>query len=331
MDHYQHQEHYEREPLDPSNQPYDSPSRRAPYQAYQPGPEYGFTDSPYYDSPHRRNNSNSPTRSSRQAARYESPTRREPEAPAPPRHGDYGYASRVEPSRQHPQHAASSGSYNQQPNITPGADNFSETAAGGMAGIAYTVADRNPRESGMDAARSTGGQVLPPPSRAQNPNLPRQTYSPRHSGYYPQTYAAQSQDRLDRDSRSSLNPFGTATNSSGGSRSSSRSPHVSMGDPYGDDPYQASTHSFHSGPRHGHGPTTLGMVDPNDILDDGDDGVDYGPPRGSHRNSMRSATASDRGARPGIGAAAAVGAAAGGGASMGQMMTRPGKHEYLCR
>jgi exo-beta-1,3-glucanase (GH17 family) len=40
---------------------------------------------------------------------------------------------------------------------TPGADNYGETAAGGIAGIAYGVADNRPRESGMEAMRNTPG------------------------------------------------------------------------------------------------------------------------------------------------------------------------------
>jgi hypothetical protein len=73
--------------------------------------------------------------------------------------------------------------------VTPGADNFSESASGGMAGIAYSVADRNARESGMEAMRRTG--TLPaPPSRAQYQSVSQQpsSYSPnlRPQGYnYP--------------------------------------------------------------------------------------------------------------------------------------------------
>lgn len=39
-------------------------------------------------------------------------------------------------------------------NITPGADNYGEQAAGGIAGIAMGVADNRPRESGLEAVRN---------------------------------------------------------------------------------------------------------------------------------------------------------------------------------
>lgn len=39
-------------------------------------------------------------------------------------------------------------------NITPGADNYGEQAAGGIAGIALGVADANARESGLEAVRN---------------------------------------------------------------------------------------------------------------------------------------------------------------------------------
>jgi hypothetical protein len=41
--------------------------------------------------------------------------------------------------------------------VTPGADNFSEQASGGLAGIAMGVADAHARESGLEAMRNTPG------------------------------------------------------------------------------------------------------------------------------------------------------------------------------
>jgi len=86
-------------------------------------------------------------------------------------------------------------------------------------------------------------------------------------------------------------------------------------DPYADDPYRAFSGSNPRVDRR------LGEFDPNDIEDDGDDGLYY--PRYSQRNSMLSSAAtSDRGARPAVGAAAAVGGAAAAGGVMGGMMNR---------
>ncbi|KAI6780555.1 glucan endo-beta-glucosidase-like protein [Emericellopsis cladophorae] len=74
-------------------------------------------------------------------------------------------------------------------------------------------------------------------------------------------------------------------------------------DPYGDDPYGYSSSNRSVDRR-------LGEVNPNDIEDDGDDGLHY--PRYSQRNSMLSSGTSDRGARPAIGGTAAAGAGMGG-------------------
>ena len=94
----------------------------------------------------------------------------------------------------------------------------------------------------------------------------------------------------------------------GASRSGSRSP-SHFGNDY-DNPFAT--------PRGlGHGPM-LGEVNPNDIADDGDDGLHYHRP--SQRNSMLSSHNSDRGAR---GAAAAGGVAAAG-AAAGGLMARSG-------
>jgi hypothetical protein len=77
----------------------------------------------------------------------------------------------------------------------------------------------------------------------------------------------------------------------------------------------AKTHRYHD--------TSLGFVNPNDIVDDGDDGLDYRRP--SQRNSMLSLPHSDRG-KAGVGAAAAAAAAAGaaGGAAGGGVLGRSG-------
>ena len=48
-------------------------------------------------------------------------------------------------------------SVSQHSNVSPGADNFGEQAAGGIAGIAMGVADTHARESGLEAMRNTPG------------------------------------------------------------------------------------------------------------------------------------------------------------------------------
>jgi exo-beta-1,3-glucanase (GH17 family) len=89
-------------------------------------------------------------------------------------------------------------------------------------------------------------------------------------------------------------------------------------DPYADDPYQGYSSSTRSVDRR------LGEVNPEEIEDDGDDGLRH--PKYSQRNSMlSSAAASDRGARPAIGAAAAVGGAAAAGGAVGGLLQRGGE------
>jgi hypothetical protein len=136
---------YEREPLDAHRNHYDSTPPRHPDGT---GYEYSQPASP---TPYHDNNS-----------------WQHQNAPPPPRHGDNSYSRGG-----HYQHADDSGYDQNQPlsTTTPGADNFSESAAGGMAGIAYSVADRNARNSGIRAMRSTS-QVPPPPSRTQHGNTP---------------------------------------------------------------------------------------------------------------------------------------------------------------
>ena len=87
------------------------------------------------------------------------------------------------------------------------------------------------------------------------------------------------------------------------------------GDQLGDDPYQSYSSSIRNG---GDG---LGVVNPNEIDDDGDDALhDVG--KGSHRNSMLSSSNSDRPARRGAGVGAAAGA---GGLMGGYLRNRDGK------
>ncbi|KAF6815394.1 endo-beta-glucanase [Colletotrichum musicola] len=192
---------------------------------------------------------------------------------------------------------------NLNPNITPGADNFGESASGGMAGIACTVAERNARESGVDAVRNVG--QAPPRGQFQQPNLPPQAYNQRGDAYEmsnaPRPYAA---SHSDRNSHSSLTGLG------GAAASPSRlSPSAS---PYGYSDYDINNPYYQRNADH------LSVVDPNSIADDGDDGLEYG--RKSGRNSMLSlSNHSDRTGQSRAGAAAAAGAGAGAGAATALM------------
>ncbi|KAL1892331.1 hypothetical protein Sste5346_007069 [Sporothrix stenoceras] len=253
-------------------------------------------------------------------------------------------------------------------NITPGADNFSESAAGGMAGIAYSVADRNPRDSGVEAMRGIQpqqSQHQQQPQQMQQPNYqgtpppgyPQQTYQAgpygppqqqqqqqQYRGYNNGPYDQPEQGQLspqmlrpayangggrsvDRDSRSSLQGLGAAAYPPGvgtpGSRTPSRSPHSNFGgDVYTDNPY--NRYSMHD--------TSLGFVNPNDIEDDGDDGLEYGRSKNA-RTSMLSlagySTKSSRsGTASGVVGPAAVGAAAIGAAAAGTAATAALAHSH---
>ncbi|KAH7009995.1 glycoside hydrolase superfamily [Ilyonectria destructans] len=303
-------DHYEREPLDSSHNHYESPSRHPapPAQSYSP------SQTPYYDAPPPASrsfhpsahpdsafsrmqpqdnysaHSNSQHSQHSGSAGYDSPRRA---SPNPPPHGDNGYYNRGRGGGGGGGNGSNQG-YAPPPThaITPGSDNFGESASGGMAGIAYNVADRNPRNSGMDAMHS-GGQVPPPPSRSHYPPPPVNAYAPQSNGGYSYDGAYGNSPHTG-GSHSSLAGLGAVPHGS-------HSPH--RADPYADDPYQG----FSS--RNSASAANLGIVNPNDIEDDGDDGISY---HRNQRTSMLSLPHSDRGRRAAAAAAGAGGAAAAG-------------------
>ncbi|KAK5656440.1 hypothetical protein OQA88_4821 [Cercophora sp. LCS_1] len=220
--------------------------------------------------------------------------------PQPPTHrsadgGPYGRDGHYPPGpqRQGTQHST----------VTPGADNFSDRAAGGMAGIALSIAEQNARQSGLNAIRG--------------PDYPQQAY--QQQGQWPDRGRAQGDGRMyaagdqpparvpygnghavERDSNSSLQGLSAAQPSPGratpGQRTPSRSPqHSFANDVYTDDPYSGLARP--QDPR-------LGAVDPYAIEDDGDDGLGYHLK--GKRSSMLSLGSSHRGRD-----AAAAGAAGG--------------------
>lgn len=165
-----------------------------------------------------------------------------------------------------------------------------------MAGIAHDVAERNPRASGVEAM--------------SGPNYPQQTYQYQQTSPSP-TYAD------DHNLRPAPMPFAGA-NSSGDRNSSSsvqqlNSAAVPMAQSspgfnhYTDDPYQG--YSVHS-------TQNLGYLDPNDIYDDGDDGLEYGRTQ-QGRRSMLSLGASSNRSREHQAAATTAGGAAGAAGLMG--------------
>ncbi|KAI9897424.1 hypothetical protein N3K66_007280 [Trichothecium roseum] len=258
MQHYSHDDSFEREPLEPSSRVhYESPRRSARGGSYRedyysPGSSGAYNDvspHPPIQTSYRR----SRDQGHEQARSGPYGAYQHEGAPAPPRHGDNSWAR------------------------SQSDESMGDTAAGGMAGIAYGVAERNARESGLDAVHGSG-QVPPPPSR---------TARAANSPY-------------------GLNPYDDPYAPGAHSNSSVRNPYS---DQYGDDPYQSYSSSIRTG---GDG---LGVVNPNEIEDDGDDALhDVG--RGSHRTSMLSSSNSDRGHRRGAG----IGAGAGAGAATGGLM-----------
>ncbi|KAI5455951.1 glycoside hydrolase superfamily [Mariannaea sp. PMI_226] len=309
----------ETEHLDPDIR-YNTPSNYRPY----PPQSYSPSQTPYYDaypapspslSHHPSSHPDSAWMRNREQQQmqdhhsyhsnsshpgpggYDSPQRRP--SPNPPSRGNDGYYNtRGGPGGGGGGGGGYPGYAPLPPNaITPGTDNFNESASGGMAGIAYSVADRNPRNSGMDAMHSAG-QVPPPPSRSQYPPQPppHGAYSPQSSGYgYDDAYA------MGGDSHSTLAGLGPGA-APPGSRSPSH--HGNIGN-VPNDAYQGLSGLNNA--------SHLGVVNPNDIEDDGDDGLVYGR---SQRNSILSLPHSERGRR-----AAAPAAGAGGGVVAGALVT----------
>ncbi|PKS12396.1 hypothetical protein jhhlp_000600 [Lomentospora prolificans] len=288
--HYYDQTHH------PESIPLDDPyaNNRGPSPVYYPDQSpnpasQGYHDQPYERSSPSRGNTNAPdpyynqnTSSSR----------------GPHNRGDYTdqrqWTSPPQPSSSQNTHA--------QSNVTPGADNFSNVAAGGVAGIAYSVADSNARESGVEAMR---GQNQPPYGGSSNNyhnggngntnfSHPHQQaysqpgpYDAANNNGNPNPFAGGSQDG---SSRSSMSGYGSAH---------PQAPPAAY-ETYANDPYSYSRPNVGG----------LGVVDPNSIADDGDDGLDYRRPA---RTSMLSLHSNRSGGRN----AAAVAATAAGTGAIG--------------
>lgn len=281
--------------------------RHDPYERHPLDDSYGRYDS----SPPRHYDQPSPDR------RYGAPNYYEPQqsrdlpsaryndyaasndandVPMPRSHADHAYPS-PDPF---PRGAADGPAYPQPrlPNVTLPPDH--------SRAMAYTASDPST-------------PVPPPPSRALRPDVPRYPMSPYGAGATYDPYTSRGQNPVDHDSHSSLNPFGTPPTADSPSRSMN-----SFGRPNSltDDPYQ----SYSSNPRHDG--VDVGLVNPHDIEDDGDDGLSYArrPQRTSLFNRSDSGPSSRSGTR-----AAAVGAGAGA-STLGLMSSNgmPRPHLVLC-
>lgn len=216
--------------------------------------------------------------------------------PPPPPHRSE--LSRIDGSQQRAEHLAQ--------NNNPPEGHYNEHAAGGMYDGSYEV--HNARESDVEALGGSTGQLPPPPSRAQYPSssLPGVGYASDNR----MNRVSGQQQLPEPGSRSTLNPFGTPS----ATHSPARSIKSFGTESYADDPYQGRTisHRYHD--------ASLGVVNPHEIIDDGDDGLHYG--KHSQRTSILSLSQSDR-ARGVVGPAAAAGGAAGIGAAAAAMGGAP--------
>jgi exo-beta-1,3-glucanase (GH17 family) len=175
-------------------------------------------------------------------------------------------------------------------NTTPGADNFSEQAAGGIAGIALGVADAHARESGLEALRHTPGYHQPyddPGARDHGPTTGLDLHDIPAYGAYE---SLRPSSRLE-SSQSSLTPLNAAARPP-----LSRSPPSLQGPYYSDSPYNRLSRNIDP---------AMGGFDPNSIEDDGDDGLEY---THHNRGSIQNLTSnSERPNAGSVGAAAATG------------------------
>lgn len=267
-----------------------SSPEREPLEGYQAPPSPAYPpETPYHDNVSPQPHYRQPPPPVPQHRDYDYEDSDSDQVPPAPRHqGNAGYFARGDNGHNDgyaPQIRINPNSRGYTlSNVTPGSDNFSDMAAGGMAGIAYGVAERNARESGMQAAH---GGLPPPPSHARYPDGGNgygngYGYGPGNGGYY--------------------HPGSDGISGANSSRSPSRSARESRGarDPYADDHYPQM---YAAGSRNSN--PMLGIVNPNEIVDDGDDGLDYS--RRSQRNSTLGADAAK-------GAAAVTTAAVGAGA-----------------
>ncbi|RAO68847.1 uncharacterized protein BHQ10_004859 [Talaromyces amestolkiae] len=187
---------------------------------------------------------------------------------------------------------------------TPGADNMSAAAiGGGISGIAYDVASRNQRESGLEAVRTIrqgqqGHSYYDGPSDRNYSDVPYGATNNRHSQVDPSGVHYSAGLPLGGTALAAGTPPQVGTPS----LSASNSSHISVGELYPRYPsgglYDGPYHSYNS-----HDPTA---INPNDIADDGDDDIINTPLQQQRRSWF------GKKSNQGLAAGAAGGAAAGG-------------------
>lgn len=247
--------HYYEQPYPSDSIPLESPyNNRGPSPGYypeQPAHAYSGHQDAYYENNDLANHPSNPF----------SNRHHNPELSSSSSAGSHNY----------PDHQYQRDNYAHS-NITPGADNFGGSASGGVAGIAYSVADSHGRGNGADDMR--GGYP------------PAGPYGPQAHGaggsYDPNGIQNPFAGGSDGSSHSSMNGMGAAGASRG----------------YPGDPFQSQPRT--TDPQ-------LGVVDPNAIADDGDDGLNYGRPARTSMLSLNSSNGRSGAGAGAVGAAAALG------------------------
>ncbi|KAL6718875.1 hypothetical protein ACLMJK_003109 [Lecanora helva] len=289
------------------------------FRDLQPSSPPAYTDSPtrrYNDSP-----PSPPAHRSNPSPTYQLPEATDSDPPSPRPHvrvntrqaQDTAYGSRGL------DHSTSNRTAS---TITPGADNMGEVAGGGIAGIAYGVAHTNERESGVEALRSLenvpqSGRGLPPERDFDTvgTSTPYVPAPPSHRGSYirdPFSSPAPSRQSNPFDDRRGSDIPSPGDLTPRGNRSTYSIPmaeypqqdrydnsHASLTD----NPYNRFSSAWD--PR-----VTRGDINPDEIEDDGDDGM--APPLGQRRSFLGLGSQSERALPAGAAGGAATGAASGG-------------------
>lgn len=284
---------------------------------YQDSPDRPNIRSPppeYFSQPQHAQEPISPIQAYRPVSNH-SPSRREPSfdsrrsitisnsndvPPLPPAH-------RTSPNRL---------AYRPESNVTAGMDNYGPySQGGGLDRVAQEVADRNQRQSGIEAARGL------PQQTSQGYFASDRDYQTQNNSYsvprrpVSRVYAANSSSSgipltaaAATPGAATPNEFGYDTNSSRHSMRSLPQSYYGNGsaDQYDDSPYHQ---------RYGHYPTAVQDADilPHNIVDDGDDGFMPEPKRKSVLPLSRERSREALGRTPAVAAGATTGAGALGG------------------
>lgn len=289
----------------------DPPSPPSP-PAYTDSPTRHYNDSPPPLPPAHRVN---PSSSSRAPALYD------PSSPRPRVHVDTNQVRNGTYGNRGLDHSTSNRTTS---TITPGADNMGEAAGGGIAGIAYGIANTNQRESGVEALRSL--ESIPRSAHGLPPERDFDTLgttTPYVPAPPPGSRGSYGRDPFSSPAPSGRsNPFDSRRNS-GVPSPGDLTPRADRRSQYSipmaeyppqdlhdngrgsvtDNPYKRFSTAWD--PR-----VNPGEINPDDIEDDGDEGV--APPLRTRRSFMGLGGQQDRRAHEGASAGAAGAAATGG-------------------